>query len=83
MLNIIALLIGLALFLLMAPVFIFLLVMFIIYKIYESLYFRSKKFNQIKEEIEAYVNECNDLNQHIEELKQSYVILNKKDYGLA
>jgi len=58
-------------------------ILFIIYKIYESLYFRSKKFFQVKQEIETYINECNDLNQHIEELKQSYLILNKKDYGLA
>lgn len=87
MLQFIVILVVLALiiyaFTLILPVFIFLSVMFIIYKTYEYLYFKSKKFSKIRQEIEDYVNECNDLNQHIEELKQSYVILNKKDYGLA
>jgi cell division protein FtsB len=54
-----------------APFLIIGVLMFIIYKIYESIYFRSKKFLQIKQEIETYINECNDLNRHIEDLKQS------------
>lgn len=87
MLNIIIgfiiLFLVMAAFSIIAPILIIVGVLFIIYKIYESIYFKSKKFIQIKQEIETYTNECNDLNRHIEDLKHSNPIFEKKDYGIA
>ena len=37
-----------------------------------KIYYNSKNFLKIKESILNYTNECNELNQHIEELKKSY-----------
>lgn len=51
------------------------------YKIYEHFYFKSKKFLSIRNRITSYIQECNDLNEHIEELKKTYLKLNKIDYG--
>ena len=51
--------------------------------IYESLYFKSKNFFQIKRDIEKYVNECNALNQHIEHLKNTYHTVYRIDYGAS
>jgi len=73
----------LAAFSIIAPILIIVGVLLIIYKIYESIYFKSQNFIQIKQEIETYTNECNDLNRHIEDLKQSNSIFEKKDYGIA
>ena len=55
----------------------------IIYLVYVSMYFNSYKFLSIKEEIEQYTNECNELNRYIEGLKNSYVNYRKNDYGIA
>lgn len=70
-------------FSMIAPILIFIGILFIVYKIYELAYFKSKKFTQIKQEIESYTIECNDLNRHIEDLKQSDSIFQKKDFGIA
>ncbi len=37
-----------------------------------KIYYNSKNFLKIKESILNYTKECNELNQHIEELKKSY-----------
>ena len=37
------------------------------YFVYETLYFKSKKFLEIKEKVQNHIQDCNDLNQHIEE----------------
>lgn len=50
---------------------------------YLTLYFKSKKFLTIKDGIAAYVADCNDLNAHIEELRESYISIKKTDYGGA
>lgn len=65
------------------PFFIIVLIIFVIYKIYEALYFKSKKFLTIKESIKIYANECNELNLHIETLKKSNFNINRIDYGIA
>lgn len=57
------------------------IVLFIVFKIYEHKYYKSEQFLTIKKEVEKYVAECNELNQHIEELKSTYIINNKLDYG--
>lgn len=54
---------------------------FVAYKIFVSLYFKSDKFNAIKKSIEKYTKNCNDLNDHIEELKSSYGEIKSFDYG--
>ena len=54
---------------------------FIAYKIYPEIYFRSRKFNLIKESISKHINNCNELNHYIEELKGSYVNIESYNYG--
>jgi hypothetical protein len=51
------------------------------YKIYIILYFKSEKFNAIKNSIKQYTKNCNDLNDHIENLKSSYSDIRSFDYG--
>ena len=63
--------------------FLIILIVLATYKIYEHFYFKSKKFLNIKNSITNYIQECNDLNEHIEELKSTYLKLNKIDYGNA
>ena len=46
-------------------------------------YYRSKRFLELKKEVEEYVGECNDLNNHIEDLKSTYVNFAPTDYGNA
>lgn len=53
------------------------------FKIYEFLYFRSNKFNEVKNEIFSYIKECNELNEHIENLRSIDDAFEKKDYGEA
>lgn len=43
------------------------------FKIYELVYFRSAKFIAIKNRISAHIQDCNDLNDHIEELKSTHI----------
>lgn len=63
------------------PVIAFLILLFIIWKVYELIYYKSKKFLTIKERICSYVQNCNELNIHIEELKNTYLGTNQLDYG--
>lgn len=51
--------------------------------IYSKLYFKGSKFAQIKNSITEYINDCNELNEHIEDLRSSYVKVKKTDYGEA
>lgn len=58
--------------------------MFISYLIFENIYFISKPFKRIKEDIQSYTNDCNELNRHIEDLKATYITSYKPvDYGNA
>ena len=57
--------------------------LFIGYKIYVNAYFKSEKFLSLKNSIAAYIADCNELDNHIEELKQSYINYHKIDYGEA
>lgn len=56
---------------------------FIVWLIYESFYFRSGQFLEIKNKIEEYTNDCNELNRHIEELKDAHLGDNRLDAGTA
>ena len=42
------------------------------YRLFLSIYFSSKKFARLKAAIEDNIQDCNNLNLHIEELKHSY-----------
>ena len=53
------------------------------YKIYVESYFKGSKFTSIKNNISSYIKECNELDDHIEELKSSYVNYHKIDFGEA
>lgn len=55
----------------------------VFYFVFEYFYFRSKKFLDIKESIQDYTNGCNELNAHIEDLKNAYVDVKQTDYGHA
>lgn len=54
---------------------------FIAWKIYEFFYFHSKSFLSIKERINSYIVDSNNLNEHIEELKQTHIGENRLELG--
>lgn len=56
---------------------------FIAWKLYELFYYKSSKFADIKQRIDAYINDCNELNKHIENLKHTELVSDKTDYGDA
>lgn len=58
-------------------------ILFIAWKIYEAIYFRSEKFLSIKNRIQSYIADCNALNEHIEDLKETQLRVNRVDYGSA
>lgn len=53
----------------------------IIHIIYVEVYFRSKGFLKIKNSIKEYIDNCNDLNHHLNELKNSFIDVKYHDYG--
>lgn len=61
----------------------FIIFLFIGFKIYEYIYFKSVKFNNLKNSLNDYVLNCNELNTHIENLKDTYSKVKKIDYGTA
>ena len=65
------------------PLLIVLALIVLAYQIYASLYFRGEKFGAIKETIQNHIRDCNDLNDHIEELKSTALVVNRTDYGEA
>lgn len=65
------------------PLFLLLAIIFIAWKVYESYYYKSSKFLEIKQRIATYIENCNELNKHIEELKHTELVSYKKDYGNA
>lgn len=52
------------------------------YKIYERKFFRGK-FLDLKNRVSSYVKDCNELNKHIESLKETGLIDNRNVYGHA
>lgn len=57
------------------------ILLFIGWKVYESTYFKSEKFLSIKNRIQSYISDCNELNQHVEELKKTHLGTNRLDAG--
>ena len=72
-----------ALFVSLWPIFIVVGLVYAGYLIYEMMYFRGQKFQEIKRKIRSHIQDCNDLNDHIEELKGASLIVNRTDYGRA
>ena len=58
-------------------------VVYPIWLIYKAVYFKGKKFDAIRTRVQDYIKECNELNQHIEDLKSTGLIVNRTDYGVA
>ena len=54
---------------------------YISYQVYILIYFRSDGFKKIKESIKGYTKNCNELNNHIEELKSRHSNMRSYDYG--
>lgn len=53
----------------------------LIYYFYELHYFNSQKFKEAKESVKKYVDDCNNLNDYIEGLKNPSDVIAKKDFG--
>ena len=51
------------------------------YKLYEHIYFNSTKFGEIKNRIADHIRDCNELNEHIESLKNVQLGTNQAQYG--
>jgi len=71
------------LFSVMWPLFIFLAIALAVWKAYEFYYYRSSAFMEIKQSINNYINDCNELNSHIENLKHTGLLSARTDYGDA
>lgn len=84
-LLILILIIGVAVSLLgvIWPLLVGIVVLYIVWKIYEAHYYGSTAFTDLKQRIDTYVTDCNELNEHIESLKDTELISNKTDYGMA
>lgn len=54
-----------------------------IYDIILEIYFLTDGFFTVKRSIKKNADECNELNDHIEELKNSYADIKRIDYGTA
>lgn len=67
----------------LAPIFGTIAFVIICWKIYEVAYFRSKRFKNTRERIQTYINDCNELNKHIEGLKDTALVVNTSDTGTA
>lgn len=54
---------------------------YISYQVYIFIYFKSDSFKKIKESIKGHIKNCNELNNHIEELKSRHSNMHSYDYG--
>lgn len=57
---------------------------FVGYAIYDSRYFRSERFIELKHRMSERVQDCIELNQYIEELRRTYINLNtlEREYSI-
>jgi hypothetical protein len=53
----------------------------VFYKVWVSWYFKSKEFQAIKNSIAEHAQDCNDLNNHIENLKSTPFDMSHLDRG--
>lgn len=62
-------------------ILLFWIIIKIFIKVYISSYFNSDKFKSFKQDINDYIIECNELNNHIEKLRESYLHYKKTNFG--
>lgn len=55
----------------------------IIYLAYKEYYFKSESFMVLKDDIKEYTEKCNELNDHIEYLKESFGEIKMINYGVG
>ena len=60
-----------------------LLLLVILLACYPRLYFTGPSFLAIKKRITKHIKECNELNQHIKNLRDAFIRVKKTDYGEA
>lgn len=65
------------------PFFLLIAIIYMVWKLYEFFYYKSSKFAEIKQSINTYISDCNELNRHIESLKNTELIHDRTDYGDA
>lgn len=65
------------------PILLAIVVLAAVYFVYETIYFRGPKFHAIKDRIKTHIQDCNELNAHIEDLKSTALVVNRIDYGQA
>ena len=51
--------------------------------LYQIIYFHSAKFKEIKASVSTHISDCNNLNRHIEQLKDITLVSNRVNYGSA
>lgn len=59
------------------------LFIFLAWIVYRFAYYKSNSFNELKNKIQKYTTDCNELNAHIDELKRTHVGIDQLDYGSA
>ena len=59
------------------------IVVLIAYQIYLHKYFTGAKFAAVRDSISRHTKDCNDLNEHIEDLKSTYSHFKSVDYGVS
>ncbi|MCU9808106.1 HNH endonuclease [Paraclostridium sp. AKS46] len=64
-------------------ILVIILILFIVWKVYEYSYYKGENFNKLKKDLNDYILSCNSLNEHIEELKETYSDIKKINYGNA
>lgn len=57
------------------------IIVFIGFHFYTIYFFKSEKFIAIKNSIQDYIKNCNDLNHHINDLKCSFLTVRSYDFG--
>lgn len=65
------------------PVLCIIGIIILAWKIYEARYFKSESFLSTKERIQSYIRDCNELNAHIEDLRNTALIVNTVNEGIA
>lgn len=54
---------------------------FLTYQVYAFVYFGGERFQKVKNSISQHTKSCNELNEHIENLKSTYSYVRSVDYG--
>lgn len=57
------------------------ILIYLLYLLYVELYFKSSRFQNLKDSVNIHIENCNQLNHYIEELKGSYVNIESYNFG--